>query len=57
MQLRYTFVFQKVSMGATDFNVLSRISEGRVLRGDDSLHPRLQTPPYNGYLAQKAFKP
>jgi hypothetical protein len=35
--------------------MLARIIQGRVLRGDDARHPRLQPPPARGLLGQRAF--
>jgi hypothetical protein len=57
MQLRYTDLnfFKKCLSGATDFDARARIIEGRVLRGDDSRHPRLQQPPARGELGRSSF--
>jgi Reverse transcriptase (RNA-dependent DNA polymerase)/Endonuclease-reverse transcriptase len=57
MHLRHTDLvfFKKCSSGAIDFDARARIIQGRVLRGDDARHPRLQPPPARGILGQRAL--
>jgi hypothetical protein len=47
--------FKRCVSGATDFDVRARITEGRVLRGDDPRHPRLQQPPTRTEFGKKAY--
>ncbi|CAB3375200.1 Hypothetical predicted protein [Cloeon dipterum] len=56
-QLAYNdlLFFKKSLCGLTEYNAMARITEGRVLRGDDPLHPRLQQPPARTELGQNAF--
>ncbi|CAB3379750.1 Hypothetical predicted protein [Cloeon dipterum] len=56
-QLAYNdLLFIKKSLcGLTEYNAMARITEGRVHRGDDPLHPRLQQPPARTELGQNAF--
>ncbi|CAB3382996.1 Hypothetical predicted protein [Cloeon dipterum] len=56
-QLAYNdlLFFKKSLCGLTEYNAMARITEGRVHRGDDPLHPRLQQPPARTELGQNAF--
>ncbi|CAB3387251.1 Hypothetical predicted protein [Cloeon dipterum] len=45
-------LFKKSFCGLTDYNVTASITEGRVHRGDDPQHPRLQQPPARNELGQ-----
>ncbi|CAB3388086.1 Hypothetical predicted protein [Cloeon dipterum] len=47
--------FKKSLCGLTDYDAMARITEGRVHRGDDPLHPRLQQPPARTELGQSVF--
>ncbi|CAB3386481.1 Hypothetical predicted protein [Cloeon dipterum] len=47
--------FKKSLCGLTQYNAMARITEGRVNRGDDPLHPRLQQQPARTELGQNAF--
>ncbi|CAB3385214.1 Hypothetical predicted protein [Cloeon dipterum] len=47
--------FQKSLCGLKDYDEMARITEGRVHRGDDALHPRLQQPPARTELGQSVF--
>jgi hypothetical protein len=57
MHLVYTDLvfFKRCISGATDFDAMARISEGRVLRGDSVNHPRLQQPNSRGGLGEGTF--
>jgi hypothetical protein len=57
MHLKYTdlLFFKKCVGGEIDFDARARITEGRVLRGDSSQHPRLQPPPARSVFGQRAF--
>ncbi|CAB3387969.1 Hypothetical predicted protein [Cloeon dipterum] len=56
-QLAYNdlLFFKKSLCGLTEYNAMARITEGRVHRGDDPLHPRLQQPTARTELGQNAF--
>ncbi|CAB3388827.1 Hypothetical predicted protein [Cloeon dipterum] len=56
-QLAYNdlLFFKKSLCGLTEYNAMARITEGRVHRGDDPLHPRLLQPPARTELGQNAF--
>ncbi|CAB3388739.1 Hypothetical predicted protein [Cloeon dipterum] len=56
-QLAYNdlLFFKKSLCGLTEYNAMARITEGRVHRGDDPLHPRLQQPPASTELGKNAF--
>ncbi|CAB3387287.1 Hypothetical predicted protein [Cloeon dipterum] len=56
-QLAYNdlLFFKKSLCGLTEYNAMARITEGRVHRSDDPLHPRLQQPPARTELGQNAF--
>ncbi|CAB3375376.1 Hypothetical predicted protein [Cloeon dipterum] len=45
-------LFKKSLCGLTDYNAMARIIVGRVHRGDDPQHPRLQQPPARTELGQ-----
>ncbi|CAB3388747.1 Hypothetical predicted protein [Cloeon dipterum] len=47
--------FKKSPCGLTDYDAMTRITEGRVRHGDDPLHPRLQQPPAPIELGQKVY--
>jgi hypothetical protein len=57
MHLQYADLvfFKRCLSGATDFNVLERITEGRALRGDDPRHPRLQQPATRTVFGRDAY--
>ncbi|CAB3387412.1 Hypothetical predicted protein [Cloeon dipterum] len=48
-------LFKKSLCGHTDYNAMARIILGRVHRGDDPQHPRLQQPPARTELGQCVF--
>ncbi|CAB3388826.1 Hypothetical predicted protein, partial [Cloeon dipterum] len=48
-------LFKKSLCGLTDYNAMARIIVGRVHRGDDPQHPRLQQPPARTELGQCVF--
>ncbi|CAB3387105.1 Hypothetical predicted protein [Cloeon dipterum] len=48
-------LFKKSLCGITDYNAMARIIVGRVHRGDDLQHPRLQQPPARTELGQCVF--
>ncbi|CAB3387419.1 Hypothetical predicted protein [Cloeon dipterum] len=47
--------FKKCLAGVTDYDAMARITQGRVHRGDDPLHPRLQQPPARTDLGKNVF--
>jgi hypothetical protein len=58
MHLQHTDLvfFKKCSSGAIDFDARARIiTDGRVLRGDNARHPRLQQPPANNEYGRLAL--
>jgi hypothetical protein len=59
LQLQHTDLvfFRKCSSGAIEIDARARITEGRVLRGDGSRHPRLQPPPANRMFGRSALFP
>ncbi|CAB3387096.1 Hypothetical predicted protein [Cloeon dipterum] len=47
--------FKKCLAGVTDYDAMARITQGRVHRGDDPLHPRLKQPPARTDLGKNVF--
>ncbi|CAB3373739.1 Hypothetical predicted protein [Cloeon dipterum] len=50
-------LFKKSLCGLTDYNAMARIIVGRVHRGDEPQHPRLQHPPARTELGFNAAPP